>query len=510
MVKAFLRRVKVIATPRTALGLAAVFGLSHSIFYLLGVRFDDDPLWGAWQYLDPELLRHNLLQSLFYLHIQPPLFNLFLGTVLKLSFGHATVVFHGIYLICGLILYCGLFWLQVRLGVGKRLAFGLSTLFMISPSFILYEHWLFYTLPVATVLLLSALLLHEFLVKREGWLAFLFFLSLFVLSGTRTAFHLVYFIAVTGALVAVSWPNRRRVILAATLPFVLVMSLYCKNLALFGRFTTSSWLGMNTWIIATANVPPEERVELVRAGKLSELSLINRFSPLVRYPVRYRQAIGHENVPALTQSVKSTGSDNFNHLAYVEISNQCFEDSLSVLRERPKAYINGLAKSWLIYFKSTSDYSFLDKNRDKISLLNSIYDLLLYGEIPYDMSKTGILPFLLLPGYRVYLLLLLGLPLLLIFALRLSLRRSSEGQGLDRNQRIVTLYLCGTIAFVAFVGNLFELGENNRFRFATDPLSVALLGVFIQFFVVPRLAKAWRTVRGPMKRRPAIRRRDPA
>ena len=37
------------------------------------------------QYLDPLLLKSDLLKSLFYLHSQPPIFNLFLGIVLKLS-----------------------------------------------------------------------------------------------------------------------------------------------------------------------------------------------------------------------------------------------------------------------------------------------------------------------------------------------------------------------------------------------------------------------------------------
>ncbi len=507
MVEAILCRAKTAAAKRPSFGLAAAFCISHAIFYMLGVRFDDDPLGGAWQYLDPELLRHNLLESLLYLHVQPPLFNLFLGTVLKFSFGHPKLVFQGIYLVCGLILYCGLFSLQVRLGVGKRLAFALSTLFMISPSFILYEHWLFYTFPVAAVLLLSALLLHEFLVKTEGRQAFLFFLSLFVLSGIRTVFHLAYFMATAGVLLAVSWPNRKRIILAAALPFVLVASLYCKNLLLFGGFNTSSWLGVNAWSVATNNVPWEERQQLVAEGKLSELSLIGRFSPLAKYPVRYRQVKGFENIASLRQLIKSTGSENFNHLAYVGISNQYFEDFLSVLRERPKAYINGLLKSWLTYFKSSSDHGFLEENRERISLLNDIYDSFFYGKIPCDVSKTGILPFFLIPGYRVHVLLLLGLPLLLIFALGLSLRRGSKGQGQDRNQRIVTLYLCGTIAFVAFVGNLFELGENNRFRFTTDPFSVVLLGLFIQFFVGPRLSRAlcaWRRKKRAQDRRTTI------
>jgi hypothetical protein len=40
--------------------------------------------------------------------------------------------------------------------------------------------------------------------------------------------------------------------------------------------------------------------------------------------------------------------------------------------------------------------------------------------------------------------------------------------------------MCFNIAYVALVGNLFELGENNRFRFETDPLSPCLPGLFVE------------------------------
>jgi hypothetical protein len=38
------------------------------------------------------------------------------------------------------------------------------------------------------------------------------------------------------------------------------------------------------------------------------------------------------------------------------------------------------------------------------------------------------------------------------------------GRRLDRRQRFLAGLLCFNIAFVAVVGNLMELGENNRFR----------------------------------------------
>jgi len=48
------------------------------------VRFDASTLPWLWQFLDPEWLRTDLPRSL-WLHAQLPLFNAFLGIVLKLG-----------------------------------------------------------------------------------------------------------------------------------------------------------------------------------------------------------------------------------------------------------------------------------------------------------------------------------------------------------------------------------------------------------------------------------------
>ena len=81
----FLLRAVKTASNRPLMWLIAAFVISHIVYYAMGVRFDEtSPLTFA-QYLDEALLKHNLLESLLYLHSQPPLFNLFLGIVLTIA-----------------------------------------------------------------------------------------------------------------------------------------------------------------------------------------------------------------------------------------------------------------------------------------------------------------------------------------------------------------------------------------------------------------------------------------
>jgi len=107
---------------RRAAGLVTgLFALSHIAYNAAGVRFDSAGIGYFWQYLDPELLRHRLAESLLYLHSQPPLFNLFLGLALKACHGSPGVAFHVIYALLGIAISLSLLWLFRKLGVSLGL-----------------------------------------------------------------------------------------------------------------------------------------------------------------------------------------------------------------------------------------------------------------------------------------------------------------------------------------------------------------------------------------------------
>ena len=283
--------------------------------------------------------------------------------------------------------------------------------------------------------------------------------------------------------------TRRRILAAACVPFLLVTALYLKNTVLFGTFSVTSWTGMSFWATTVRNLPLPERQAMVDAGVLSPISLIERFSPLDRYPDEFINDNGFDDVPALACVKKSTGFDNYNHLAYIAIADRYMDDAVDSLSRRPKAFLTGLARSWFSYFKSSHDTDALSENRAKISTLGYLYDYLFYGKIPCSLSTIDRLPIYSDENHYLYLFLLPGLPLLVVCALGLASGRSRASVGLDRNQRMLILYVCFNIVYVALVGNCFEVGENNRFRFMTDPFYLVLLGLFLQRFLIPRFIK---------------------
>jgi hypothetical protein len=476
-------RVEALPTKRLLALMLAIFGLVQTGYLLLGIRFDVSQLLFGTHILDPELLRGRLAESLLYLHSQPPLFNLFLGVVLKLFPHHEALAFAIVYLAMGLGLYLALLALMRRAGVSQALALLLSTWFMASPSFVLYEQWLLYTLPLALLMTLSCLLFSSSLARPRFRPLFGLFGAVLLMCALWSMFHLVYFLLVMTALLALRWRNRRAIVAAALAPLLLLVGLYVKNGVLFGQVTMNSWLGMNLSGVTVRAVPVETRRTLVEEGKLTPLAMIPRFSELSAYPAPYAQVRGFEHIAALRQRRKSTGANNYHHLAYIAISKEYLRNDLYVALHRPKYLLVGWLNSWLCYFRSGTDYPLLYGNLSKIAPVNVLYDYLFYGKVPrYRLHLGGIPVYYAAPWAqpRLYLFLLIGLPLLLLFGFRLALRPRRTGLVLSADQRMLLLYVCLNILFVALVGNTLDVGENHRFRFATDPLYLLLLGLVIE------------------------------
>src|SRR4051812_2731757 len=117
---------------RYVLAIIAVFVLSRYVYWLAGVRFDSWALTNSWQLLPADLLRNDLVGSLWYLHSQPPLFNAFVGVTLH--FPHAHGLLNIEFVLCTLALTLTLFFTMLELAVPMPFAFVTATLLAISPT----------------------------------------------------------------------------------------------------------------------------------------------------------------------------------------------------------------------------------------------------------------------------------------------------------------------------------------------------------------------------------------
>ncbi|HVW62240.1 MAG TPA: hypothetical protein VHC48_19450, partial [Puia sp.] len=125
--------------------LLAVFILSRILVAFVPIDMDQTALYRYWQYLDVITLKEHLLQGIWYDHTQPPMFNLFLGIVLKVAGSAAPVAFQVIFKIFTLLNAWLLLGILKKVTRHPYLPLLLTLVYLLSPATIIFENELFYT-----------------------------------------------------------------------------------------------------------------------------------------------------------------------------------------------------------------------------------------------------------------------------------------------------------------------------------------------------------------------------
>ena len=467
--------------------LTGTFAVTRWLYWQEGIRYDARPLSYYFQYLDVALLRARLLESLLHMHGQPPLFNLFLGFVVKCCEAKQEAVFHWLYMGMGLGVSLLVYALAREVGVSRGLSFGLALGYQVNPSSVLYENVLVYAAPVAFLGAASAYFLSRGLSRRAGRQIFVGLLLLAVLVGIRSSFHLLFYTAAVGyLLLAAPVPIRRQIVLAAIVPFLVAASFFLKNGMLYGRFASSTWLGMNLWRVTAQALDPHLRQELVAGGHM-ELSDRHTFLPLEGYPEKYWRTIVETcaGPPVLCNINKSEGGTNFNHAAYLAISDALLRDDLYAVQHDPGVVARRILSGTVHYLWPGSTFLGVQENLTKIAAWVDAWDRFIFLRLSVpgrqDMPDWSRLVY---PGMAAWFIAGLGWGLL-------GFLRASFAMGrVKPDPRLAIVGLIGYLVMYGFVvGNLFEYGENMRYRFETAALSVVLFGHLLS--VAGDKARGW-------------------
>lgn len=450
---------------RFVLALVAVFVVSRVLYWWAGVRFDPWAITNSWQLLPQDLLKHDLVRSLWYQHSQPPLFNLVVGVTLH--FPHAIGLLNIEFLACSIALTILMFFTMLELRVPAAFAFAVAALFAISPTTVLYENWMYYTYPVALMSVAAVWCFARYLRTKHVGYAIGVSAMLAGLALTRSSYHLVFVAAgATVVVLATRKPARRRVAVVVAIPVILVAGVYVKNFVVFGQPTSSSWLGLNLAHMVLGNQPEAVKAD-VDKGVLSRQALIAPFIDLGGYSAHHAPT----GVPALDRPLKEPGVNNYNNIAYIDISQQYLDDSLTFIRRHPDLYARTAGDSFRTMFVPAADFvgvQYEKRNYPKVERLVEIENRLLgqyrdYRQPTRGLATTGA------PDWQQIawgLVAFYGTTLLAAAAVAVrSIRRrrwSAPGASM--------VFLGCIVAYAVLSSNLFELGENMRFRLECDPL----------------------------------------
>jgi len=342
---------------------------------------------------------------------------------------------------------------------------------MVNPATVLYENWILYTYPVAVFLCSSALFFARYVRAHRSVDAVLFACAIAALALTRASYHLVFVLAAVAGLVLASGAGaRRRAFVACAVPLLLVVGLYTKNLVLFGSPSASSWTGLNLgrMVFGFSNEGLVRRD--MKSGQIWRYSIEPPFQAISVYTKRRP----HTGIPALDDVYKSTGEPNPDNRENIAISNQYLSSALSFIRSHPLTYARLVGYSFQFAAAPAEDNPFLAKNRDAVEDLIGLYRVALLQPRDADVrhayitrtSVSSVAPSADEFAWGVvlqYLVVFAAGPVLLVGMLR---RKPSP----DPSRRATLIYLSLVTIYGVTVSNLFELGENQRFRFETDPI----------------------------------------
>lgn len=465
--------------------------LTRLLYGRAGVVFDASGLEYSSQLLDPVVLQDRTMESIWYLHAQPPAFNLFVGVVLRWSPFAAGPSFHAAYLVLGVALALGVHDLTRLLHVGRRLAVAVTILICCAPATVLYENWLSYEYPVATMLVLLVVAGTRY--ARDGHTAALLTaVALATLATlTRSLLHPIWLVGAIALLLVCRRPPKPWGVTAAiaAVPLLLVAGLLIKNAVLFDSPQLSSWLGYNASKVALEPLTADQRAQLASEGVLGA----RVDEPCVP---------AHPDVPALAEPLKRRPADsadptaevpNYNDECLIAKNQRLQRESVAAARAHPRWLARNVVGAGEIWASPSTMTPFVFFNREAIAPVDEAYRRVLLLDVTWDPPvavPTAWPVAMSAPDRRFHLsLVIVGATAAVIaaaFAAAVTWRRRTPA-------RFAVLLGGATVALVTAAGTMLEFGENNRIRFVAEPLTLVLAVAIVAALI--RRVRAWQAAR---------------
>ena len=482
------------AGPRAAVAWFAVYVLAC----LTGQRFNTDYLNYGWQLIPWDVLSTDPLRSVFYLHIQPPLWNLFLGTTAWLSPFSDRVTLQVLMALIGFAVAWLAALLGQRLGLSRRVAVIVALIATLHPEVLKGAFEPTYELATAA-LLLAVLIAVSDLTRKENVLRSLVILAsaVTVTALTRSLYHPAWALVIV---IFGLWLMRRRInwkssVLVLSIPVIFMGSWMAKNEVMFGHTTMSSWFGMNLQRAVIPVLPKDDLDEMYAKGQISDIAMIGPFGKYELYENVFEDCVPTRSHRSLAEPMRTTDqwSPNFNYECFLPLYDQAGKDAIAVIKEHPEAWLEG--RLWSLRTTIAVSPIPSESKSEVMTGLDRVFSIArldfggvlstkgwgtpIYGQLEAH-ADFGLM---LIPMY-----LTIGWIGLWQILQRLRRKQLSAAS---------TIYVVGsfTVAFTVIVGAIAELGEQSRFRTMIDPI-VTVMFLALVIPVVQRWYRRFRTQAG--------------
>jgi hypothetical protein len=501
--------------------LGMLFAVGHLLTaayeWFHGLRITKDPVLAEWDWIWQAIplvdLQTSPMSSLWMQHAQPPGFSLWGWFWLSVSGEDLfPVILQVPYTILGAVVTWMTFSLTLMLTGSRSWSFLAGCLIMFNPSLFYFESYILYEPLVIFFLTASAWCLARTLrlnhAAPDGSTDMRWFLAwLVMLNGlvmTRSLYHLVFLIIPVSGLLLIlrtpglKFPFRRRAwctVMVLVLSACMPLALYTKNRVQYGFFGPSSWFGFGFYNSMIKGLDWQQQKQIRQQGMIPGylLDMYPYQHSIGEYrPFGYQRTSEH---PLLSRN-------DLHNINVPDLSRDYFEAAHSLVRSFPGLYLKMVADSYARFCRPPSRFIHVAGFVGEQVKWEPIYSRLIYGQAISDRLETH---------YKVHLgsMMFIFYPLILFAGWfwtksRWKLKWSDAGgvgeQTRDRMKSITMAYLVYICIYVAAIGCLFENGENERFRFATEPAMLVLATVCISTWIRDHLlAGAWNTRKLPGK-----------
>ena len=462
--------------------VVGVWSASRVAVWAAGVRFDSRMFANAMQLADPVWLRADPGRSVWYLHTQPPGFNVLSAALLATGHEHAVaqMLFH----LVGLAMVLGAYAACRGLGLGRPAATVVAAVLAVRPDLLLYEHWYFYTFIEAAILVGILVAFTRWGPEPRTMQLLSVGVALTALAGLHALFGPWWLAGI--AAILLRRVGLRRAAICVAPAVLLIGAVMMKNWIVFDHATMSSWQGTNLARITTNQLSERERRRLVASGELSRSALEPSWSihwddPSVPHP---KVAVGPPaKIAVLDAPRKPTGGEaNYNHRWYLARYDSDLANATWVIRHRPGVWLRGMWRSWGIYFNPSDDNLRMIDNLDAVSAYRTVW------RVPMVQPRTSLGQFdpsWERDSWRGVQFGEIVASVLAAAALWLRRwRRRRSGSAITPPEWLSLAFVTWCVVGTAVVANAVELGENNRFRLAVVPVTVIGAAVAIRELVL--------------------------
>lgn len=474
-----------------------------------GQRFDTSYLGFGWQLIPWDILSSDPWRSLWYLHVQPPLWNAALGISAWVSPMSDATTLQILMAFFGVVLAGASAMLAHRLGLGRRSAIGVALIATLHPEVLKGAFEPTYELAVAALLMTLVAFAFGNTTSNEpsrapmpsagrdesgglGRQVIAVSVIATVTALTRSLYHPVWVAAVIGL---VLWfyrrqVNRRVVVAAILIPVIGIGAWMGKNQIVYDRPTLSSWFGMNLQRAVIPVLDFQKLEEMYARGQVSDVAMIGPFGNYGLYDDVMEPCVPSGDHRSIVEPMRTTDewSPNFNYECFLPVFDRAGQDAWAVIKEHPEAWLEG--RLWSLRTTAAVSSMPAESDSEVMRALDRIYSwarLDYRGVLSTEGWGTPIYGQLEAPAdFGLVLIPLYGLVVVLglsqVRAVWRGLRETADGapaSGGSQRRSLVLLITAGTVLFTVVVGAVAELGEQARFRTMTDPLVVVVAGVFI-------------------------------